>query len=31
MQISGYGYTEFTNSEGKITKGWLKMSDLSKN
>ena len=31
MQMSGYGYTEFTNSEGKITKGWLKMSDLSKN
>ena len=30
MQISGYGYTEFVNREGKTTKGWVKMSDLSK-
>ena len=31
MQISDYGYTEFVNREDKITKGWLKMSDLLKN
>jgi len=30
MQISGYGYTEFVNRDGKKIKGWLKMSELTK-
>lgn len=25
---NGFGYTEFTNAKGQISKGWLKMTDL---